>query len=274
MQPNGEAVPAPATTAGGDRAAREDGATNGPTGLDAPQRAGTAVAVAESAGALSRPRYPPSPTVSRVTATPPPSAPASEPPARERASARQADKRLPDPTEFRFLKEEPRGPHRSRTLLAGMVLAAVLAVALVALITTGSSGSPSHTAGNTRRPSHAPGHVASQHAASATPAGPAALHVAVLNSTEVTGLAHHLAATLQEHGFSQAQALSAHPPGTYTASVVEYAPGYAGEAEGVARALGMEASALRPMEAATQPLTPGASVVVVAGSEAASGSTG
>jgi hypothetical protein len=152
------------------------------------------------------------------------------------------------------------------------VLAAVVAV----ILTSGSSGSPRSAAN--RAPSTSHHHAGSVHAAHA-PAAPAPaaaqLHVVVLNSTEINGLAHRLATTLQERGFRQAQALGGRPAGTYSTSVVEYAPGYTSQAESVARALGLEAGAVRSMESATQSLTPGASVVVVAaGNEAAGGSTG
>jgi hypothetical protein len=98
------------------------------------------------------------------------------------------------------------------------------------------------------------------------------LHVDVLNSTEVTGLAHRLATTLRERGFAAAQALQGRPAGTFTTSVVEYAAGDTAAAERVARALGIEAGAIRPLEASTQELAEGAAVVVIAAQ--AEGATG
>jgi hypothetical protein len=100
----------------------------------------------------------------------------------------------------------------------------------------------------------------------------AQLRIDVFNSTEVPGLAHKLAGTLRERGFVAAQALAARPPGTYSTSVVEYATGYDAEAERVARSLGIETAAVRPLEAGTQALAGGASVVVIAAqAEGASG---
>jgi hypothetical protein len=159
----------------------------------------------------------------------------------------------------------------------GIVIVGVIAAVLVFLATRGSSGSPSSTPHNVGRTAHRGAGSAAHHATGAgtSAGGPAALHVDVLNSTEISGLAHRVATTLQEHGFQQAQALQGHPAGTYSTTVVEYAPGHASDAERVARALGVEAGALRPMEAAAQPLTPGATVVVVAaGGEGSGGSTG
>jgi len=229
--------------------------------------------VAEAAGAVARPRYPPSPAGSGVATATPHDGAHGPPPS---SSDPRANRRLPDPSEFRYLREEPRGTSGRGRLLAAVAAVVVLAGVLIAVLASGSSGS-SHSSASTGTHSasarHAPG--ASHGGASTAASGPAQLHVVVLNSTEINGLAHRLAATLQEHGYTSAQAQSAHPSGSYTASVVEYAPGYTAEAEAVARALGIEASGVRPMESTTQSLTPGASVVVVAaGSEAAGGSTG
>jgi hypothetical protein len=160
-------------------------------------------------------------------------------------------------------------------LLVGLVVAVVVAAVVVLLATGGSSGSPRSSSGQPASRGHHRSAPAAHRTGGAAAAGPAQLHVAVLNSTEINGLAHRVATTLQQHGFHQAQALAGRPPGTYSATVVEYAPGHANDAEGVARALGIEASGVRPIESSTQPLTPGASVVVVAaGSEATGGSTG
>jgi hypothetical protein len=151
------------------------------------------------------------------------------------------------------------------------VVVVVAALAIVA--TRGSSGSASNSSGQRAVQRH--NGSASAHGRGGAAAGPAQLHVVVLNSTEINGLAHRVAATLQEHGFHQARALTGRPAGTYSASVVEYEPGHVGDAEGVAHALGIETSGVRPIESSTQALAPGAPVVVVAaGSEAAGGSSG
>jgi hypothetical protein len=158
-------------------------------------------------------------------------------------------------------------------VLAGLAIVAVVAATLAIVATGGSRGSPSRSSAQPAAQPHS--RSAASHSSGGAAAGPAQLHVVVLNSTEINGLAHHVAATLQEHGFRQARALAARPPGTYSASVVEYEPGHSSDAEGVARALGIETSGVRPIESSTQALAPGASVVVVAaGSEAAGGSSG
>ena len=161
-------------------------------------------------------------------------------------------------------------------MLAGVALVVAVVAVIIVLSTGGSSGSTHSPSATAPRSSHARHGSAPSHAGSAAAAaGAAQLHVDVLNSTEINGLAHRLATTLQEHGFQQAQAVTSRPAGSYSASVVEYAPGYSGEAENVARALGIETGSVRPMESVTQSLTPGASVVVVAaGSEASAGSAG
>jgi hypothetical protein len=293
-------LPAPATSAGTDRASRENAgggssppvpapaaapnhspavaasavaAPNAdPGGSAAAAVAASSVAVAESAGAAARPRYPPSPAVAPVAAERAPQGDGPDP-----VDGGSTGKRLPDPSEFKYLKEAPRRPSASRALLVGIAMVAVITGVVVFLVTSGSSGSPSSTPHNVGRTTHRGAGSVAHHAtgAGSSAGGPAALHVAVLNSTEINGLAHRVATTLQEHGFQQAQALQGHPTGTYSTTVIEYAPGHVSDAERVARALGVEAGALRPMEAAAQPLTPGATVVVIAaGGEGSGGSTG
>jgi hypothetical protein len=142
------------------------------------------------------------------------------------------------------------------------VLALVAIAAAVVLTGGGSSSHPSATATS----AGGAGAVAHTHTA-ATPSAAtlaAQLRIDVFNSTEVPGLAHKLAGTLRERGFVAAQALATRPPGTYSTSAVEYAPGYDTEAERVARALGIETAAVSPLQAGTQALAGGASVVVIA----------
>jgi hypothetical protein len=286
-----EALPAPITAAAADRGAEnaveasegeheaEAAPPVGPGAAGAEEEVGAAMpalaasaAVAESVGAIARPRYPPSPGPGvpreRAEDRPPPSVDPGEAPDSRRD--------LPNPSEFRYLKDEPRrGGIRGR-VLAGVALVIAAAAAVIVLTTGGSSGSthsPSVVATHSAHARHAPAPSHSGSAGAAT--GAAQVHVEVLNSTEINGLAHRLATTLQEHGFQQAQAQAGRPAGSYSGSVVEYAPGYSGQAENVARALGIETGSVRPMESGTQSLTPGASVVVIAaGSEASAGSSG
>jgi len=85
----------------------------------------------------------------------------------------------------------------------------------------------------------------------------------VLNGTSAEGLAHRLAASLQQSGYSQASALNGTPPGSHQTSVVEYTSGHHAEATQVAKALSV--SQVQPMEASVSPLAGGSTVVVIAG---------
>jgi hypothetical protein len=100
-------------------------------------------------------------------------------------------------------------------------------------------------------------------------ASPTETSVVVLNGTETTGLAHRLAGRLHQSGYSRATALSGHPPGANQVSVVEYASGRKGAAEGVARSLGVAQT--QPMEAAVASLAGSAPVVVIVGLDKAAG---
>jgi hypothetical protein len=95
------------------------------------------------------------------------------------------------------------------------------------------------------------------------------MHVAVLNGTNTTGLAHRLSASLQQSGYSQATALGGTPPGSHQATVVEYAAGDRAEAKQVARALSV--SEVQPLESSVATLAGGATVVVIAGLDKAGG---
>ena len=89
--------------------------------------------------------------------------------------------------------------------------------------------------------------------------------MAVLNGTETTGLAHRVSSALQQRGYSQANALNGHPPGSGQVTVVEYASGHQAEAEGVARTLSVKD--VQPLEAAVAGLAGSAQVVVVVGTD-------
>jgi len=161
---------------------------------------------------------------------------------------------LPHPSEFRFLREEP----RSRLPFAVAALAA-LAVAVGAFLATGvasnravPAAAPRSTATRSARPSQ-----------SAVPL-PAELQVTVLNATEINGLAHKVAARLQSAGYSRAQALNGRPSGSFTTTVVEYGHGLRQAAERLARALALEGGAVKPLEGGVASLAGGAQVVVVA----------
>jgi LytR cell envelope-related transcriptional attenuator len=159
--------------------------------------------------------------------------------------------------------EEPAGrpgrrrPRRSALTVGGVLVAlAVAGIAIASLkSSSGGSGHGSSSTSGSGRATHGP--------APAGGSNPASIHVAVLNGTNTTGLAHRLSASLQQSGYSQAVALDGTPPGEHQTSVVEYAPGDGAEAKRVAQDVGV--SQVQPLEAAVGGLATGASVVVIAG---------
>jgi hypothetical protein len=132
---------------------------------------------------------------------------------------------------------------------------AVVAVALLGSSSGGSGRGASARSGHHHRGAHT--------GAPAGAANLASIHVVVLNGTNVTGLAHRMSASLQQGGYSQAQALGGTPPGEHQTSVVQYAPGHSAEAKRVAQALGV--SQVQPLEGAVEGFASGATVVVIAG---------
>ena len=93
--------------------------------------------------------------------------------------------------------------------------------------------------------------------------------MAVLNGTNITGLAHSLSKDLQQSGYAQATALNGTPPGSHPTTVVEYTSGHRAEAQGVASALSV--TQVQPMETAVSSLAGAATVVVIAGEDKAAG---
>jgi hypothetical protein len=160
-------------------------------------------------------------------------------------------------------------------LIVGAVVVGVGVVVLVVSSLGGGSSSGKgalSTAASTKP-------AAAHHAPTSTPpsepttpsVSPAETQVAVLNGTTAEGLAHRLAASLQQSGYSQATALDGTPPGNHPTSVVEYTSGHHAEAALVAQALSI--SQVQPMEGPVSPLAGGSTVVVIAGQDKA-GSTG
>jgi hypothetical protein len=153
-------------------------------------------------------------------------------------------------------------------VIAGVILIGVVAVVLAVVgVGGGSSARKASTAAGSATSaggSHARASGARQSSKARSGSGsPAETSVVVLNGTETTGLAHRLAGRLHQSGYSRATALSGHPPGANQVSVVEYASGHKGAAEGVARSLGV--SQTQPMEAAVASLAGSAPVVVIVG---------
>jgi hypothetical protein len=147
-------------------------------------------------------------------------------------------------------------------LAIGGVVAIVVVVALAFLLLKGGGGG----APATRSTPPANAHAAT--APQATVSNPAELAVTVLNGTETTGLAHHLAAALQQGGYAHAAASAAVPPGgAHASTVVEYAPGHRADGQAVAKAL--KVTNVQAMESNIASLVGAATVVVVAGADQA-----
>jgi hypothetical protein len=97
---------------------------------------------------------------------------------------------------------------------------------------------------------------------------PAETAVAVLNGTSTSGLAHHLAADLQQGGYTRAVALAGVPPGTHAKTVVQYARGHRADAQAVAKSLNV--TQVQAIETTIASLAGSATVVVLAGADQAS----
>ncbi|HXP99812.1 MAG TPA: LytR C-terminal domain-containing protein [Solirubrobacteraceae bacterium] len=161
----------------------------------------------------------------------------------------------------KYFKPE-RSPGRATALVVGGVVALVVVVALAfTLLKGGGGGAP---ATHSTPPANA--HAAT--APKATVSNPAELAVTVLNGTETTGLAHHLAAALQQGGYAHASASAAVPPGgAHANTVVEYVSGHRADGQAVAKALNV--TNVQAIEGSVASLTSGATVVVVAGADQA-----
>jgi LytR cell envelope-related transcriptional attenuator len=168
-----------------------------------------------------------------------------------------------------------RSPARATVMIVGAVIlgAIALVVALTALKGGGSSRSAATTATTAVHVHHArTPPQRTRHSEAPAVASPAETHVAVLNGTTTTGLAHSLSASLQESGFTRATPLDGTPPGSYQTTVVEYSSGHHAEAIAVAHALGV--SELQPLEPSVGSLAGGSPVVVIAGLDKANAGGG
>jgi hypothetical protein len=144
---------------------------------------------------------------------------------------------------------------------------AVLVAAVVLILSNSGGGSSTASsahrtaAGGASGAAHARTHAT--HGSGRTAAGAAAANVVVLNGTGTPGLAHRVAGELRQSGYSQATPMGGSPPGANQVTVVEYASGHQGDAEGVARSLGVGQA--QPMEASVASLSGSATVVVIVG---------
>jgi hypothetical protein len=150
-------------------------------------------------------------------------------------------------------------------VVAGVVVGAlVLVLAVSALKGGGSTPTAAHSPSSS---SEAP--VTSSHKASSGVASrPAETAVVVLNGTSTPDLAHHLAADLQQGGYTLASASTGVPPGTHATTEVQYTRGHRAQARAVAKALNV--TQVQPIEPAIVQLAGPATVVVLAGADQAS----
>lgn len=110
--------------------------------------------------------------------------------------------------------------------------------------------------------------TSSHKSSSAVASNPAETAVVVLNGTSTPDLAHHLAADLQQGGYTLAAASAGVPPGTHATTVVEYTRGHRADAKAVAKALNV--TQVQPIESSIASLAGSATVVVLAGADQAS----
>ncbi len=162
-----------------------------------------------------------------------------------------------------------RSPARTTLLVVGGGVALVLLLVLAVSVLKGGGGQAtsgvrtSTGAASTTNPRT----VAHRSSHQPVAAKPSEIAVAVLNGTSTVGLAHHLAADLQQSGYTQALASAAVPPGTHQTTVVQYAGGHRADAQAVAKAL--DVTQVQPLEAGIAAQAGSAAVVVLAGADQA-----
>ena len=145
----------------------------------------------------------------------------------------------------------------------GVVLVAVIAVVLVLVLHPGSSHH------NTAKVAHH--HHAVAIAAAPSGVTPSLVTVAVVNSTNINELAHHVSTHLTALHFQPGTLATATNPSHTKTTVVGYLPGHHNDALAVAHALKLPASAVRPVTQSSEGLvcpSPSdctADVIVVAG---------
>ncbi|MGN6372901.1 MAG: LytR C-terminal domain-containing protein [Solirubrobacteraceae bacterium] len=164
-----------------------------------------------------------------------------------------------------YYKREGSGKRGVLPIVAGVVVAVVLAV----LVISSLKGGGSHPSASSRQ-SASSGATSRSGAAGGSSEGatnPGAMNVVVLNGTSTAGLAHHLASDLQQSGYSNAAASGAVPSGTHPTTVVEYSSGHRADAKRVAKALAV--TQVQPMESSVASLAGSAQIVVIAGADQA-----
>jgi hypothetical protein len=168
----------------------------------------------------------------------------------------------------KYYKPE-RSPARPFALIVGGVVLVALLVVLAVSVFKGGGGK-AHTATQSLAPveTQAVKSQSTSTSSHAVASNPAETAVAVLNGTGTSGLAHHLAADLQQGGYTRAVALAGVPPGTHASTVVQYAHGHRADAQAVAKSLNV--TQVQAMETTIASLAGSATVVVLAGADQAS----
>ncbi len=149
--------------------------------------------------------------------------------------------------------------------------ATIVVVILVVHLVGGGSSSPTTTTTNTPasgQPAQGqPAQKPSSHTGVIATTDPTRLHVAVINSTQISGLAHELSGELVHNGYTQATFLEAQPSTQLATSTVMYAPGHLADARAVAQVLGI--ADVQAIDPTTRSISGNSSVVVIAGTDQA-----
>jgi LytR cell envelope-related transcriptional attenuator len=178
------------------------------------------------------------------------------------AGARAASARSPGGAGGPKYYKPERSPRRRMALIVGGAIVGVVAI-VVAVSALKGGGGAARPATQASSPVETQPASSSHKASHPAVTNPAEIAVAVLNGTSTAGLAHHLAADLQQSGYTHAVALGGVPPGTHATTVVEYSHAHRADAQAVAKALNV--TQLQATEPAISSLAGTATVVVLAG---------
>jgi hypothetical protein len=158
------------------------------------------------------------------------------------------------------------GPRRWLPVLLTLLIVGAVVVVLLVLTSVGGSSTHSTGAGRTTN-AVVPG--------TGTAFKPSSVTVAVLNGTDVSQLAHHVAQKLSGTGYKQG-AIATAAQQTHTTTIVGYLPGFKHDAVEVAAALKLPRSQVTPVDQSARAVAcppPGAcnaNVVVTVGSDLSS----
>jgi hypothetical protein len=166
----------------------------------------------------------------------------------------------------KYFKPE-RSVGRMTALIVGGVIVGVLVLVFAVSALKGGGGSTPPARAHSSSSSETPT-TSSHKAQGAVASNPSETAVVVLNGTGTPDLAHHLAADLQQGGYTLAAASTGVPPGTHATTVVQYTHGHRPDAKAVAKAL--DVTQVQPIESTIASLAGSATVVVLAGADQAS----